>query len=255
MPEEIEPAKQAPAGGELEQFIRSHSAADLVRVSADPRLTQDLAFSLLQRRDLPGEALEAMSKNGAVNQYRRVMLSLVGHPKTPRHVSLGAMRHLYPFELMQLALSPTVLADIKHAAEEAIIARLEQTSLGERFTMARRASGRVAAVLLLDSEARVIEAALDNPFLTEVLIIRALKRKQASAALVERVCRHSWSQRAGIRMALLQNRSTPAERLSEYIQSLSNGLLREVLAEAAVPASTRTLLGEELERRGKAKTV
>ena len=59
--------------------------------------------------------------------------------------------------LMQLALSPTLAADIKMVAEQALIARMETISLGERVALSRRASARVAAALLLDTDARVSE--------------------------------------------------------------------------------------------------
>src|SRR5439155_12544841 len=147
-------------------------------------------------------------------------------------------------------------ADIKRAAEDGIVARLEQTSLGERLSMARRASGRVAAALLLDPEPRVIEAALDNPFLTEALVVRSLKHQKALPPLVEILCRHSdWCHRRDIQIALLQNENTPTERVSEYAKGLSTGLLREVLAESAVPEKTRNCMKAELELRSQKKTV
>ena len=243
-------------GQDLRALIRSHSVEDLKRAASDPRLTEDLALSLLQRRDLPSEALEAIGKNGELVKHRRVLLALAAHVKTPRHVSLPIMRHLYSFELMQIALTSNVLAEIKRAAEDGIVPRLEQTSLGERLSMARRASGRVAAALLLDPEPRVIEAALDNPFLTEALVVRSLKHQKALPPLVEILCRHSdWCHRRDIQIALLQNENTPTERVSEYAKGLSTGLLREVLAESAVPEKTRNCMKAELELRSQKKTV
>src|SRR5512146_1531082 len=181
---------------ELTNLIHSHSADDLKRAAGDQALGEDLALALLERRDLPPEALEALGKNLAALKSRRVQLALAAHPRTPRHVSLPAIRHLYTFELMQLALSPAVLADIKKAAEETLLSRLEKITLGERITLARRASGRVAAALLLDAEPRVIEAAVTNPFLTEVLVVRALMSEKATAALVELVANDGkWSLR------------------------------------------------------------
>ena len=85
---------------------------------------------------------------------------------------MPTIRHLYTFELMQVALLPSVLPDVKRAAEEVLISKLASISSGERETLARRSSGRVAAALLLDKEERIMQAALANPQMTEVSIVR-----------------------------------------------------------------------------------
>lgn len=245
---------------DLTSLIHSHSPDDLKRAAFDTALTEELALALLERRDLPPEALEALSKNASALKSRRVLLGLVGHPKAPRHVSLPAIRHLYTFELMQLALSPTVLADIKKAAEETLVSRLEKITLGERITLARRASGRVAAALLLDPEGRVIEAAAANPFLTEVLVVKALLSEKATAALVELVARDGkWSLRREVRIALLRNPLTPAEQAGQFAHTLPSGVLHELLQDSRLSEPARVRVQQELQERekeeGKARTT
>lgn len=235
---------------QLTTLIHSHSADDLKRAAADVALSEDLALALLERRDLPPEALEALSKNGAALKSRRVQVGLAAHPKTPRHVSLPALRQLYTFEVMQLALSPAVLADIKKAAEETLVARLEKITLGERMTLARRASGRVAAALLLDSEPRVIESAITNPFLTEVLVVRTLTAEKATPALIEAVSRDpKWSLRREVSIALLRNPLTPVELASQFAHSLPSGVLHELLADSRLQQPARERVQQELVAR------
>ena len=237
---------------ELTNLIHSHSADDLKRAAADEALSEDLALALLERRDLPPEVLEALSKNATAIKSRRVQVGLAAHPRTPRHVSLPAIRHLYTFELMQLALSPAVLADIKKAAEEALVSRLEKITLGERITLARRASGRVAAALLLDSEARVVEAAVTNPFLTEVLVVKALMSGKAPAALVELLCKDGkWSLRREVRIALLRNENASPEQAAQLAHGLPTGVLHELLQESRLPEPARECLRQELQGREK----
>lgn len=237
---------------DLANLIHSHSHEELKSAAADTALSEELALALLERRDLPGEALEALSKNPSLLQSRRVQVGVAAHPKTPRHISLPAIRHLHTFEVMQLALSPAVLADIKKAAEETLVARLEKITLGERITLARRASGRVAAALLLDSEPHVVESAVTNPFLTEVLVVKGLLGGKASAALVEAVCRDpKWSLRREVRIALLRHPLTPAETADQFAHSLPSGVLHEMLQEARLPESCRQRLQQELEAREK----
>lgn len=239
---------------DLTSLIHSHSADDLKRAAAHESLSEELALALLERRDLPPESLEALSKNAATLKSRQVLLALVAHPKAPRHVSLPVIRHLYTFELMQLALSPAVLADIKKEAEETLVSRLEKITIGERMTLARRASGRVAAALLLDAEPRVVEAAVTNPFLTEVLVVKALMAHKATASLVQLVAKDGkWSLRREVRVALLRNPFTPAEQAAQFARSLPSGVLHELLQDSRLSGPVRELVERELQDREQAE--
>ena len=113
-----------------------------------------------------------------------MLLGLATHPRTPRHVTIPLLRRLFTFDLMQVALTPTVAADVKRAAEEQLLHRMESLSSGERISLARRASGRVAAALLLDAEPRVVSTALDNSHLVEALVVTALMKAQRSGVFV-----------------------------------------------------------------------
>ena len=168
----------------IEDAVRS-TVADILSVAGDPALTEDLALALLNRPDLTSQALERLCKNSGVMKSRKVKIALIGHPKTPRHVSLPMVRHLYAFDLMKLALTPVVPADIKVAADDALVTRLETVSLGQKLSLARRASGRIAGALLLDAEARVVHAALENAPLTEASVIKTLMRQSTPAVFVE----------------------------------------------------------------------
>ena len=53
-----------PADADLERLVHDSAPEILIAVAADARLTEDLALALLNHRDLPREALEALSKNG-----------------------------------------------------------------------------------------------------------------------------------------------------------------------------------------------
>jgi hypothetical protein len=98
---------------------------------------------------------------------------------------------------------PTIAADIKIAAEESLINRLEKLSLGEKLSLARRASGRVAAALLNEPDARVVDAALQNARVTETAVIKQLTRRKTNQILVEAISNHpKWMLRPEIVVAL-----------------------------------------------------
>ena len=230
----------------LESQIHSVSSDDLLRVAADPALTEDLALALLKRADLPPEVLEQLAKNGNALKLRKVKVALVCHPHTPRHVSVPLARQFYTFDLLKVALSPSVPADVKVAADQMLIARLKTITIGERLSLARRASGRVAGALLLDSETRIMRTALENPRLTEVFVIQAVLRPQASAAFIQAVAQHSkWSYRREIRIALLRTEYLSLARALEFSRGLPPPFLREVLQSSRLPARIRDQLLRE----------
>jgi hypothetical protein len=211
-------------------------------------------LSLLRRPDVAPETLEQLAKNGALLKYRKVKLALVEHPRTPRHVSLPLIRQLYTFDLMQVALTPPVPADVKRAADEALRNRIETLASGERLTLAHRGSGRIAEALLLDAEGRVTSAALQNSRLTEAGIIRALTRPGCSVPFVEAVCHHpQWSLRREVRVALLRNEKTPMARAVEFARGLPPALLREILHTSRLPANVKEYLLADLAKRDSGK--
>ena len=160
------------------------------------------------------------------------------------------LRQLFTFDLMRVALTAAVRADIKIAAEQALIHRLESVSVGEKISLARQASGRIAGELLLDSEPKVVDAAFENSRLTEAHIIQALMRPDAPATFVECVGRYAnWSQRREVQIALLRNAKTPLAQAIELARSLPVSLVREILSTSQLPAELKDHLETELLQR------
>ena len=239
-----------PADADLERLVHDSLPEIQIAVASDARLTEDLALALLNHRDLPREALEALSKNGPVAKHRKVQLAIIIHPRTPRHVSVPTIRHIYTFELMQVALLPAVPPDVKRAAEEALINRLGSISSGERSTLARRSSGRVAAALLMDKEERIMQAALSNPQMTEIFVVKALKVDHGTELLAPAVSRHQkWSYRNDVKAALLTNKNTPSARLIHLAAELPVNLIKDVLRSGRLSSHARNSLLAVLEKR------
>jgi hypothetical protein len=190
-------------------------------------------------------------------------------------VSVPLARQFYTFDLMKLALSPSVSADVRVTADDALISRLQTVTIGERLTLARRASGRVAAALLLNvedtggklkhheivegkiikdaqtvaRETRVMRTALENPRLTEALVVNSVLRPAASAALVHAVAQHTkWSCRGEIRAALLRTEHLSLARALEFSREIPTPLLHELLATSRLPAKIKDQLLRESHR-------
>lgn len=213
-------------------------------------LTEDQALALLQRSDLPAASIEELAKNTSVMKSRKARIAIAAHPRAPRHISLRLIREFFTFDLMRFALLPAVAADLKRAGDEMLVNRIASITLGERISLARRASTAVAAALLLDKESRVWQTALENSRLTEAAIVRTLVRPNVTPAFVEAVCHHpKWSLRHEVRIALLRNQKTPLARAIEFARTLPPGQLRDILHTSHLPEKVKTYLRKELELR------
>jgi hypothetical protein len=228
----------------------SNAAALVNPKSLQSEFTEDLALSLLKRPDLQPELLEKFARNGTLMKSRKVKLALIQHPKTPRHVLLPLLRHLFTFDLMRVALTPTIAADIKMAAEGNLISRLEKISMGEKLSLARRASGRVAAALLNEPEPRVIDAALQNGRLTESGLIKQLSRKRANLQLITAICgHHKWRTRTDIRIVLLRSENTPIECALELVRSLPKVIAQEIINKSDLSEIAKARLRDAIDMK------
>jgi hypothetical protein len=199
---------------------------------------EDQAFAFLQRRDLTADMLASLGRNPDAMKSRKVLLALIAHPRTPRHVSVPLLRRVFVFDLMQVTLTPVIAADIKRAAEDQLLVRLETLSAGEKTTLAKRASGRVAAALLQDEDGRVVAPALDNAQMTESFVVQALMKPRAPAILFELVSEHrNWCLRPEVQLALLRSEKTPLARAQEF----ASGFQKEAI-ESVLPESRKALL-------------
>jgi len=104
----------------LQDAVRSASPEVLADAASDPALTEDLALVLLKHVDVSTHVVDRLSRNRGVMKSRKVRLALIEHPRTPRHISIPMVAHLFTFDLMQVALTPVVPADIKLAADPII---------------------------------------------------------------------------------------------------------------------------------------
>ncbi len=213
-------------------------------------ITEEIALNQLKTRDLPSDAIDGLCRDhrSLLAKSRKVRVAVVGHPRTPRHLSLPMLRQLYTFDLMQVALMPSVASDLRIAAEETLINRLETISSGERTTLAKRASGRVAGTLLLDPDVRVMRAALENPRVTEAIVVKSLMNSRSTAILIEAVSKHfKWHARREIQIALVQNLKTPIEQALRLTRSLPAQVVNDLLAAGRLPGALKARIRAEAE--------
>jgi hypothetical protein len=96
----------------------------------------------------------------------------------------------------------------------------------------------------------VVKNLLSNPRLTEDDVVRMVARRPAYPEVIGEVARHPlWSQRARVRMAIVQNPGAPPEIAVPLVRLLIRPELQQVISAADVPAVVRAAATELLERR------
>jgi hypothetical protein len=237
-------------GDELAVLLHHPSAEVLLALLDNPALDETHVCLLLERKNLPGEILEEVARRKPLLKSYRVKRSLAFHPRTPRLVSLRLLRDLYLMDLVQVAILPGVSAELKRNAEEQLLARLPQLPLGQKITLARRGPARVAGALLTEGHAQVISIVLDNPYMTEAQILRALSREKLLISVIPAIVQHrKWSITYNVRLALVRHPATPLASILSYLPELTVSDLRELAAPGIVPESLRKYLQAEVQRR------
>jgi hypothetical protein len=238
------------AGEELAALLHHPSADVLMALLDNPALDETKLCLLLERKDLPGEILEEVGRRKHLLKNYRVKRALAFHPRAPRLISLRLLGDLYLMDLVQIALSPGVLAELRRSAEEQLLARLPQLPLGQKITLARRGPARVAGTLLADGHAKVIPVALDNRNVTEAQVLKVLSREKLPTALIPAISQHrKWSVSYNVRLALVRHPSSPLATILAYLPEITVSDLRELAAPGIVPESLRKYLQAEVQRR------
>ena len=210
---------------------------------------------LLERKELPSRVLELLSRHRRWTAEYPVRRGLALHPRTPRLIALRFLRQLYLMDLVQASLLPSVPAELRRIADELLISRLPQLPLGQKLTLARRASARVAGALLAEGHERVARLVLDNPFLTETQVLRALAGSKLPAAVVESIARHSkWRTRADVRLALLRHPQMSLALRLTLLQELPLRSLQTLAESPSLSPHLRRYYRGQLDQRRSAKS-
>lgn len=252
MPEfekEVERARAA-SGDDLNALLFSPIPAVLLGLLENPAFDEPQLIVLLSRKDLPTEVLEEIGRRKTFLKSYAIKKSLVMHPRTPRLIGLRLLKELYLMDLVQFTLSPAVSAELKRYAEEQILARLPQMPLGQKITLARRGPTRVAGALVAEGHAHVLPVALDNPYLTEAQVLKALTRDKVPLPVLQALANHrKWSQSYNVRLAIVRNASTPISTVLTFLPQLSANDLRVLAEPGVVSESLRKYLSAEVHRR------
>jgi hypothetical protein len=238
------------AGEELALLLHHHSPDVLLALLDNPALDETQLCLLLDRKDLPKEILEEVARRRPLLKNYRVRRALAFHPRTPRLASLRLIRELYLMDLVQITLLPGISVELKRNAEEQVVARLPQLPLGQKITLARRGTGRVAGALLAEGHAQVLSVVLDNGSLTEAQVLKALSRERLPVGVVKAIAQHrKWSHTYNVRLALVRHPNSTLSTILAYLPELTVSDLRELASPGIVSENLRKYLLAEIQQR------
>ena len=237
-------------GEELAALLHHHAPDVLLALLDNPALDETQLCLLLNRNDLPAEILEEVARRKPLLKNYRVKRALAFHARTPRLAGLRLVRELYLMDLVQLTLLPGTSAELKINAEEQLIARLPQLPLGQKVTLGRRGTARVAGALLAEGHAQILSVVLDNPQLTEAQVLKALSRDRLPLGVIQAIAQHrKWSHTYNVRLALVRHPSSTLSTILGYLPELTVSDLRELASPGIVSESLRKYLLAEIQQR------
>ncbi|RMF42071.1 MAG: hypothetical protein D6751_12725 [Deltaproteobacteria bacterium] len=222
----------------------------LLNLLKNPALNEEHLLALLRRRDLDEEILKKLYQARREGASHRVLVAMARHPNLPAPMALALLPHLYLFELLDICLLPGHTSDQRIAAERQIVKRLPEIPLGQKITLARRATPGILAALVGEGRAQTLAACLDNPHLKEAALLQFLRGANASADTISMIARHPrWQNRPQLRLAILKHPRTPMVWYLAWKRQLNRAQISELLASRRLPASRRRQL-QELFRSG-----
>ena len=238
------------SGEELDHLIDETPPPELLPVLDNPSLDEKSLCLLLQRKDLSTDFLQEVLLRRRLLKSYQVKKALALHPHTPRTDGFRLLRELYLMDLVQFAISPGTLPDLKIKAEEQVINKLPHLPLGQKITLARRAPARIAGALLAEGQKQVVAAALANPNLSEAQVLRVLSRDKLPPVVAQAIAQHEkWSHVYNVRIALIRQPSTTLTAILAFLPELTISDLRELLAPGILPENLRHYLQAEIQRR------
>jgi hypothetical protein len=241
---------RAATGDELAALLHHHDTDVLLALLDNPALDDTQLCQLLDRKDLPAEVLDEVGHRKPLIKNYRVKRALAFHPRTPRLIGVRLIRDLYLMDLAQLALSVGAQQEIRRIAEEQLLARLSQLPLGQKIALARRGPARVAGALLTEGHPQILTVVLDNAWLTEAQILKALSREKISINVIRAIAQHRrWSCVYNVRLALIRAPGSTLASILTYLPEITVSDLRDLSAPGVVPDSLRKYLEAEIHRR------
>jgi len=207
------------------------------------------AGQVLRNPFVTREIIELLISRPALLRAYETRHALAAHPATPEVRALRLVGGLYWQDLLRLGADVRVRPVVRKAADRHLLDRLGGLAVGEKMAIARRAGPGVLSGLRHDPSPRVIGALLENPRLTEGVLMPVVTRETTPPQVLETIAGdRRWGRRYELRLGLCRNPHTPYPTALRLLPLLKKKDLQAVASDqrlsGGVRRRARLLLGE-----------
>lgn len=162
------------------------------------------------------------------------------HPRAPLVLAMRAVTTLFWRDHLEVAIDVRVAPQVRRLAEQRLVERLPSLAVGEKVSLARRASPALQMQLRRDPDLRVIRALLENPRLTESVLVPLLASPETRPDVLAAIAADPrWGVRMEVRRALARNPRTPVEVALGLIATLPRSDQRAVAQDSRLNEAVR----------------
>jgi hypothetical protein len=236
---------------ELDRRWREAGAEELLELVRREleTLPAPAARAALANPFITAEVVELLAAQSRLLSFYELRRELVRHPLSPQHLALRLAPGLYWRDLAEIALDMRIHPRVRREADLCLGQRLGGLSVGEKVSLARRASPALVGQMRHDPSPRVIAALLENPRLTEGLLAPLAHSDSAQPAILDLLAGdRRWGVRYDLNLALVRNPHLRLVTALQLLSSLRKIDLRAVAADLRLAAPirhrARLLLGE-----------
>jgi hypothetical protein len=234
--------QQESVADDLVRRIRDANEAELDRLIRDELEAFDPpAFRQLFRSPFLSRAMiELLLESPELVSSYEFRLEAARHPRTPQLAALRFLPGLFWPDLVRIGLDTHLHPVVRRSADQRITERLPGLAVGEKIAIARTGSHGVIGALRTDPTPRVIEALLENPRLTEGLLMPLVASEATSSRVLSVIAGSAkWSSRYPIRVALCRNPRSPSDTVLPHLAMLKKTDLRAIALDARLTLPIR----------------
>jgi len=206
----------------------------------NPALTEDGMELLLRHHAASAGLLARIGRDRRWTRHLSVRRAVVRHRRTPYSVARNLVSQLYWRDLADLVEDLRFHPALRRQAEQLLGDRLPELAVGERVTLARKASPGLIAALAESGETPVFRALLDNGRLRSADAERIAGREDVRGEILRLLSVHpTWGRSRDVVLALARNPRTPVAVALKLLSKLSRDDLEQLSENDAVPRIVR----------------